>query len=420
MKYSVLAASLALALPLLAGCHSDESLQPPAPPSGGELFAHYVSMGNSITAGFQSAGINDSTQRESYAVLFAGQAGAPFVIPDLQGRGCPPPFTNNVTQARVGGGTAASCDLRAASPEAPPYVQNVAVPGARVLELLTNFGMPVSASNALTFFFLGGKTQVEAMQAQNPTFVSLWIGNNDVLGSLTSLSNPGNPALVTPETAFESEYGEIVDSIASEGASAVLFSVADVAVIPYASKGSIYWCLKTGLCPGIPLNPLFPVNLNVDISCAPAAAVPTSVGDTTSIPWPIGLSKAQQALMDPGSVVTIDCTNDNEVVTGAELAGLHAAVAGYNAYIQQQATSHGWAYVDINANLAALAQLIPPFPDITAALSNPLNPGPVTFGPLFSLDGVHPTALAHEYVANAMIAAVNSTYGTTIPAITIP
>lgn len=420
MRFSALAATLALALPLLAGCHSDESLQPPAVPSGGELFTRYVAMGNSITAGFQSAGINDSTQRQSYAVLFARQAGAPFVIPDLQGRGCPPPFTNNVTMARVGGASSADCDLRAASPQAPSHVNNVAVPGARVLELLTNFGMPVSAANALTFFFLGGKTQVEAMQAQNPTFVSLWIGNNDVLGALTSLSNPGNPAFITPENAFESQYGEIVDSIAATGASAVLFGVADVAVIPYASLGQIYWCLKTGVCPGIPANPLFPANLQVDISCAPSSVVPTSVGDTTTIPWPIGLAKADSAILVPTGTFTIDCTNDNEVVTPAELAALHGAVAGYNAFIQQEASSHNWAFVDVNANLAALSNLIPPFPDITAALANPADPGPVTFGPLFTLDGVHPSGLAHQYIANAMIAAVNSTYGTSIPVIAIP
>ena len=38
------------------------------------MFPRYVAMGNSITAGFQSAGINDSIQQQSYAVLFA-QAG---------------------------------------------------------------------------------------------------------------------------------------------------------------------------------------------------------------------------------------------------------------------------------------------------------------------------------------------------------
>jgi len=45
---------------------------PGVPPyAGGAMFQRYVAMGNSITAGFQSGGINDSTQRRSYAVLVA-------------------------------------------------------------------------------------------------------------------------------------------------------------------------------------------------------------------------------------------------------------------------------------------------------------------------------------------------------------
>src|SRR5512143_148152 len=118
MNRRLLAASLALALPLAAGCASDESLKPSPPPpvpTGGAMFQTYVSMGNSITAGFQSAGINDSTQKRSYAVLLAAAMGTQFNYPSLNGRGCPPPFVNGVTQKRVGNGTGTTCDLRANS-----------------------------------------------------------------------------------------------------------------------------------------------------------------------------------------------------------------------------------------------------------------------------------------------------------------
>ena len=103
MRLQRYSAALALALPLLAGCHEDDSLNSPDLSTSNGLMQRYVSMGNSITAGFQSAGINDSTQHLSYAVLFAEAANAPFFVPSLQGRGCPPPCTNNVTQERVGG-----------------------------------------------------------------------------------------------------------------------------------------------------------------------------------------------------------------------------------------------------------------------------------------------------------------------------
>lgn len=410
MKLSHLTASLALALPLLAGCRSDESLNPPEP-AGGELFARYVAMGNSITAGFQSAGINDSTQRQSYAVLFANAAGATFNIPSLQGRGCAPPFTNNVTQERVGGGDATTCDLRAATPAPPPFISNVAVPGSRVQELLTNFGTPASSANALTTFILGGRTQIEAMQEVRPTFVSLWIGNNDVLGALTSGTNPGDPALVTPLATFQSQYGEVLDSIEATGAQAALISVADVAVIPFTSAGSTYWCLKMGVCPGVPPAP-FPPNFLVDNSCAPAAVNPAAVGDSTRIPWTIGVNRIATAAGDPGNTYTIDCTLDAEVVTPSELANLAQAVSDFNAFISSEAGSRGWAYVDINPTLQAeVGGQIPLFPDISAALTG----GSVGFGPLFSLDGVHPSAAAHRLVADLLATEVNQTFETSVP-----
>src|SRR6266487_3091368 len=103
-----LAAGLVLAA---AGC-SNEHLFPPAVPqyAGGAMFQRYVAMGNSLTAGFQSGGINDSTQGQSYAVLLAAAMGGDhFYYPSLNAPGCPPPYTNVFTGARVGGGTGATC-----------------------------------------------------------------------------------------------------------------------------------------------------------------------------------------------------------------------------------------------------------------------------------------------------------------------
>ena len=75
------------------------------------------------------------------------------------------------------------------------------------------------------------------MQARHPTFVSLWIGNNDVLGVTHQFGQPGQPGPGDSATWLPGQYSEILDSIEAEGANAVLFSVADVAVIPYASRG---------------------------------------------------------------------------------------------------------------------------------------------------------------------------------------
>lgn len=422
MHFRHLAAFLGLMLPLAAACRSDESLNPPDLSTNGGLLARYVSMGNSTTAGFQSAGINDSTQQQSYAVLFARQAGAPFFVPLLNRPGCPAPFDINSTDPphRLDGTGDTDCSLRNAAPL--PYVSNVAVPG------VTSFGIednanPAGGTNQLTQFILGGRTQVKAMMDARPTFVSVWIGNNDVLGSLTNGSNPGNPALVTPEGLFEANYGPVLDSIEKVGAKAVLISVGEVASIPYASQGALYWCLKNGVCPGIPLAP-FPATFSVSANCAPKAAIPTSNGDSVLVPWTVGVPKIAAA--QAGASTTLDCTLDNEVVLPSEFANLQLAVAGFNEYISTQAQQRGWAYFDVNpALIAAKAEPVTAgqFPKIAAFPCLPgaqcggtTTPSPnVLFGTYFSLDGVHPDGVGHRVFADSLISVVNRTYGTTIP-----
>lgn len=411
MQLRHLAAFLGLALPLAAGCRSDEALNAPDLSNNSGLLQRYVSMGNSITAGFQSGGINDSTQLQSYAVLFAAQAKAPFFEPLLNKPGCPAPFDINSTNPphRLGGTGGTDCALREPTPL--PYVSNVAVPG------VTSFGVedntsPFGGTNALTQFVLGGRTQVKAMMDAHPTFVSVWIGNNDVLGSLTNSSNPGNPALVTPEPAFEANYGPVLDSIQKVGAKAVLLGVGDVALIPYASSGATYWCIKNQPACGFATPTPFPATFQVALNCAPRAAVPTSNGDSVLVPWVVGIPRIAAAAA--GAATAIDCSVDNDVVLPSEYKGLHNAVQGYNAYISAQAQQRGWAYVDINqfeAGYKADPTKIAAFPSLPTGPSQPN----VRFGSYFSLDGVHPSAAFHRIFTDSIISAVNRTYGTTIP-----
>src|SRR5207247_10989007 len=90
-----------LGLLLVAACHNDELNRPFADTPVDPLFARYVSMGNSITAGVQAAGINDSTQQQSYTVVLARAMRSPFFPPLLRRPGCPPPYTNVFTRTRL-------------------------------------------------------------------------------------------------------------------------------------------------------------------------------------------------------------------------------------------------------------------------------------------------------------------------------
>src|SRR5438270_10502030 len=94
-------AAAAAALCALAACSSHRDVLGPETPATGDIFKSYVAIGNSITAGYQSGGINDSTQRQSYAFKLAGSMGTQYHYASLNFPGCPSPIANAVTQARV-------------------------------------------------------------------------------------------------------------------------------------------------------------------------------------------------------------------------------------------------------------------------------------------------------------------------------
>ena len=158
--------------------------------AGSELFRSYVSLGNSLTAGWQASGINDSTQRESYAFLLARAAGLTpgqeWIYPSFAAPGCPPPVTNFRTLSRgslpgsTTPATGTTCLLRNAT-QVSTRLNNVAVPTAFAWDL-TRSATPTSAANPLQTLVLGGRTQLQRALEARPTFASLWIGNNEALG----------------------------------------------------------------------------------------------------------------------------------------------------------------------------------------------------------------------------------------------
>ena len=411
----LVAGSLSLVL-LATACHEDVLFSPLPPQyAGGAMFLRYVAMGNSITAGFQSGGINDSTQQQSYAVLVAAKMGSPFYWPSLVKPGCPPPFTNVFTGARVSGGTSTTCALRNAA--IPPFLSNVAVPGAEALDLLRNGPGAGTNSNALTQLILGGRTQVRAMMDAHPTFVSVWAGNNDVLGAATNAANAGDSTLITPAATVQAEVSEIADSVAATGASALLIGVANVTVVPFFSRGATYWAIKNGQVPGAAFPPTFTVSNN----CAPiVTGIPGARGDSVLVPFPYGGALLAAASPPNNQARNLDCADTvAAIVVPAELRKLVAAVLAYNAFDSTLAAQRGWAWLNPNPTLDSL-RLIPtqvaPFPAFTTTGGAPTPCASSPFGLAFSCDGVHPTAASHLIIARHVVQAINAKYGSAIPA----
>ena len=142
-------------------------------------------------------------------------------------------------------------------------------------------------------------------------------------------------------------------------------------------------------------------------------AAPPAEGVWTVVPWTIWVPRRAEAALG-GVPANVDCTSAPGVVTAAEFANMRTAVAAYNTHIQAAAAARGMAYFDVNPFLQAQlfspsnpTGLIPAFPDVVPAFSG----GSIGFGPLFTLDGVHPSSAANRVVADSVAATINRFYG---------
>jgi lysophospholipase L1-like esterase len=407
---------------LLGGCIGEDAVvRPAAEPPGGELFAQYVAIGNSITAGFQSGGINDSTQLSAYPVFLAQQAGVMggFGVPLLTGAGCAPlaaPFSTERVPPRVPVPVACARITPVSS-----RVNNLAVPGA-VLGSGTDI---VPAANALTTLILGGRTPADWLDLLRPSLVSVWLGNNDALGAALS----GNTAALTPVAAFQTNLDQLATRVQNSGAQdAILIGVVDPVVVPALQPGVYAWLVKQNpqTAPLLP-NP-------VSDNCAPVGPG----GQPNPLAFNrVSLQIVGQRVAADGPFLEISCANDAPfVLNPAEQQQISERVAAFNSAIQQRAAANGWIYIDPNVVLAPFLNdpaAIRRCQGLPAALAtgNPQqigqavattcpSPDPAQgFGNLFSFDGVHPSTRAHRIFTNELIAAINQKHGRSIPALTV-
>jgi hypothetical protein len=400
----------------LAACESHKDVLGPNPLPTGALFQSYVALGNSITAGWQSGGIYDATQRQSYAFLLAQQMGTQYHYAALAAPGCPAPIVNAQTGARLGAPNNPPCALRIAT-SVTDVLNNVAVPDARVLDPIS---VSTVASNALTTLILGGQTQVQRALVARPTFATIWIGNNDVLAAgVTGLLTPFpavptpqqpiiSPGIVSTQAQFQASYDAMIKQLTDSmpALKGVLIGVVQIPSVAVLSPGAAIFAanaasaafrgaLAAGAGGAVVVNP----NCN---GSASLVNLPLLLGAMRAGSQPRTISCVKGS--DPANPLV----GDIFVLDPAEQSTLSAVIKGYDDYIQAKATASGFAYYDPNVLLAAQRQAgnVPALPDFASTTA--------PFGALFSIDGVHPSGAGQRLIANDLIAVINTKYSTTL------
>lgn len=425
-----------LALPLLGACTDDQSpIEPVVPAAGGELFQRYVAIGNSITAGFVSGGITGNTQAQAYPVLLAARAGAEFSFATLAAPGCVPPYRGPFVfdTARVAG-TSQTCAALAGP--APALVNNLAVPGATLSDAL-NRNRP---ANPLSSLFLGGRSQVERMVEAQPTLVTVYLGNNDVLGG----AGAGDTTRLTPAARFAAQVDSLVTYLemtpAGQGGEDRDVVILGIAPFPALLQPGAYFFAQYAADPvGFQTRTGKTVNAN----CAPAPGNPFAA------------SLVSLAIFGQPAIPQIDCDgitglSTDFVLTPTETATLISRVTAYNTALQAAATANGWTYVDMNVVLggpgttpANLRQRVPAARfRLCQGLANAATPAEIQvaivttcpaptpanaaytpgsaayadfFGSWLTFDAVHPDVEFQNAVAQAIATALNQKHGLSIP-----
>ena len=398
----------------LAACESDNVHI--TGPKGQEAFAKYVSLGTSVSMGYMNEGVYFATQQTAWPALLAHQAFAPsFTEPLLQGPGCYSPIIPPISLGpkRLSGasypGIVAADQVCALIANTILPTNNVAIDGATTYHALritpeSTVTTPTTIDSdqrkrLYKAVLTGGRSQVTSMMVQNPTLVSVELGSNEALRSVTSgiliaataYRQPDNTYTYFPTSLWQPQYDAIVDSIAKTGAKALLVSVPLIPNIVGVYSGDDFYQDRAAFAS-------FGITVAADCN-----------GNTNSI---FAISKVLTALATP-KPNTFSCTDNPSafdfILTPSDTTFVNALIRTMNSHIALEAQTHGWAYLELNTALADFIARKTHF-----SLSNFLSCNR-PFGQYIGLDGVHPSADGQQGIANAAADALNATYGFEIP-----
>jgi len=364
-------------------------------PTAQQMFARFVALGTSNSMGVQSAGVFAGGQRAAWPAELARRVGVAFSLPLVRDPGCGPPLVPPLAANLVLIGTfgndlvtavANVCERLRDGVTLP--TNNVAISGAKVRDALRSTPEAEAARSARAGELYSrvlppGQTQVTAMLAQNPTFVSVELAANEVLPAST-----GRVEAMTPYADWERDYDAVLAAMRSTGARAVLVGVpSDAANFPSVRRSREFfdeW------------RSLLTLGIRVDSACYRSSNHLFLPGYLLTL---IARAPTTATCADvPGAA--------DYVLTASDIEAIDARMARMNAHMQARAAENGYAYFSLDA---------------VYGLAKPkLSVGDLVFsdrpfGLNMSLDGVHPSTAGQRILAIAAAKAINATYGLAIP-----
>jgi len=373
----------------------------------GDAFAGVVRMrrlvvvGDSLLAGFGSggfvaAGRPGPGQVDGAAVFLARRAHVRLPLPLMTRPGVPPELTivdenrnekldrGEVRRQQSGLGFRADPGRK---------VRNLCVPGedsASVFEKISAGDIAselvtgnVKGRDVLKFLILGlpargdAVSQVSRARELRPTFLLVWLGNNDVLDMATS-TDPGAVTVTAGE--FGARFRQLLAALGDTRAGMAVANLPD----------------PTGVA-----------------ALRRAAAAVTSCRTAAGATRPVAPDDLLSIDLDPAQLPIPPCTR---VLDAGERAQVRTRVSAFNAEIAaaiaETEQAHGVTIAPVDM-FAIFDRLEASGVDLNGDGVQDLDTH--YLGGIFSLDGIHPTRTGNALIANAFIDAINARFGESIP-----
>jgi len=213
------------------------------------------------------------------------------------------------------------------------------------------------------------KSLVDQALERNPTFLSVWLGNNDSIYS-TILCDPGASTSIE---SFRQSWNKLIEKIKASDSirGIVIMNLPDNTRVPYLQ----------------PVGNRFN-NVRMYSYIPERSKVPFFVTDTYNI---------------------------SQVITPDEIREIRKRIQAFNRIIAETCEREGWLLIDCfkifeDFDSAGVRLLYS-----NGSESDILLTSDFATGGFFSLDGLHPTSAGYAHIANLIIMEINGYYKTTIP-----
>ncbi|MES2591558.1 MAG: SGNH/GDSL hydrolase family protein [Bacteroidota bacterium] len=425
---------------LFTGCTPKIDIPEPSP--GTADFSKTVAIGGNYMAGYQDGALFQKGQRLSIPSLLAEQfeliGGGAFnqaLMPDNSGLGLNSKTWESwfITPSHLGfktdcKGVSALSPLKNIILEsaATPYlsgvsgnnIQNLSVPFAATADYFNPaFGTSFSSTNRNPYYNRiasnpGTSTIFTDAKAQNATFVTAWLGMEDIF-NYASTGGTGSP--IPSPASFSAYLDTLLGGLTANGSKGVIATIPDFRTFPYYTL--VAWdnadlrqtqadSLNDIYVPAGLTHIHFVMGRNGFVIEDPAAnggVRQLHKGEYITLSVPLDSMKCEKYGLVYKTI------SDRYSLDSTEVFTIDQAIVAYNAIIAQKSAQYGLALADMYSYFNSVKTGIKwDGVDFNATFVS---------GGFFSLDGYHPNQKGYALIANEFIKSINIKYNAIIPTI---